>query len=155
LGPPSLSGSLKIPDQFRTSSPCWTAHISVEKGKRYRITLEVIEPWIQNGNSYANPIGIDPWAGTWLQNFKNMVGRRSMRGRLFQPLLRIASPTRSEVQVLNVSHIAGRTFVGVFTAGLDGELFLFVNERMISMKGVTTKLYEDNRGSASVEIERL
>jgi hypothetical protein len=152
---PALIGHSKLPDVFATSSPCWPTHISVKKGKRYRVILEVVEPWIESENSYTSPIGIDFWAGTWLQNIEAMIGRRSMRGRLFQPLIRISNASLSKVQTLNMSHAAGRTFVGVFTAGLNGELFFFVNERMISINGVTTEFYTNNRGSATVELDPL
>ena len=51
---PALIGHSKLPDVFATSSPCWPTHISVKKGKRYRVILEVVEPWIESENSYQS-----------------------------------------------------------------------------------------------------
>jgi len=67
----------------------------------------------------------------------------------------ISDGPRSEIQALNMYGVTDRTFVGAFTAGLDGAVFLFVNETMISRNGVTAEFYKNNRGSATVKIERF
>jgi hypothetical protein len=102
-----------------------------------------------------------------MQSIADILGRRSMRGRLFQPLIRISTTQAStpwyarrmfdiqDIQVLNMSFVMGQTFVGAFKAGTSGELSIFVNERMVSSNGVTVDLYRDNRGSAIVSIEKF
>jgi len=163
--PLALAGLTKLQQEFKTSSPCWPTGITVERGKWYRVVFEVVEPW-RVGNAYANPLGLESPPGTWIQSIADTLGRRSMRGRLFQPLIRISTsqaliPWYSrrifdvDLQVLNMSFVMGQTFVGAFKAGTSGELSIFVNERMISADGVTVDLYKDNRGSAIVSIEEF
>jgi hypothetical protein len=152
---------IKLPDEFKTSSACWPTGVWVEKGAHYRVLMDVTEPWAEGGNIYANPMGIDLSGIEWSKSIEVTFFRRSMRARWFQPLVRISQFSNSEVQLLNMSFVAGHTFAGSFTAGLDGELFLFVNEIMgsmdgvISMDGVTTDFYKNNRGRAVVTIERF
>jgi hypothetical protein len=150
-----LVGSKKLPNEFETSSACWPTTVRVEKGAHYRVLMDVIEPWVEGGSIYTNPTGIDLSGIGWSKSIEVALFRRSMRARWFQPLIRISQFPRSEVQVLNMSFVAGHTFAGSFTAGLDGELFLFVNEIMVSKDGVTTDFYENNRGRAVVTIERF
>jgi hypothetical protein len=140
---------------FTTNSPCWPTGISVEKGKHYRVFLDVVDPWAEGGKRYTNPIGFDSGEFGGLPNFVAAIARRSISGRWFQPIVRIWGVS-NEVHVLNINSVNGQTFVGTFTAGIDGTLFLFVNDLMYShCEGVSTGAYKDNRGSATVRIERF
>src|SRR5205823_6298943 len=50
---------LVLAKEFRTDSICWPTGILVQRGKQYRIFLDVIEPWADADGTYANPIGVD------------------------------------------------------------------------------------------------
>ena len=147
----------ELPGQFETSSSCWPTRVRVEKGAYYNVRMDVTEPWVEGKDIYANPMGIDLSSIGWYKSIKVSLFRRSMQARWFQVLIRISQDPNSEVQVLNMSFVDGHRFAGSFTAGLNGELFLFVNEIMVSILkfGVTTDFYKNNRGGAVVTIERF
>ena len=42
-----------------------------------------------------------------------------------------------------------------FTAAASGELYLFVNDAILSPLGLTTRFYDNNQGGALVQVERV
>lgn len=140
--------------EFMTDSPCWPTGIAVDAGTRYRIFLEVVEPWIENGRIHTNPLGFESGGGEW-PHFIAVMLRRSVTGRWFQPMVLILGPLGKDVQLLSMVSVTEGRYVGVFTPSADGALFLSVNDTMISLSGVTDAFYKNNRGSAKVRIERF
>jgi hypothetical protein len=101
-------------------------------------------------------MGVDLAKVGTMQTFFSALRRRSITARLFQPLVRISSRQSGEVQALSVSFLADHKFVGTFAPSMDGELFMFVNDKMMTEWGrVTTEYYKQNRGTGRVAIERL
>jgi uncharacterized protein (DUF2235 family) len=145
--PSFMAGSTLIARNFETSSPCWPTGVLVQQGTQYRVIFEVLEFW--------DPLGVERRRVGWFQNLQGTLRRRSITARLFQPLVRISSLGRGEIQALDVEQIAERRFVGTFSANRDGELFLFVNDTVISSQGVTTNYYRGNSGTAKIIIEAL
>jgi hypothetical protein len=133
---------------------CWPTGIAVKQGARYRVILDVTQPWIENGKIYTSPTGFDSGEFGWYGGIAGIVQRRAVGGRWFQPPARILAGKQYETQGLEMRNIGGSIFVGAFTAGISGQLFLFVNDAMISWHGWTDEFYRNNRGSAKVKIER-
>jgi uncharacterized protein (DUF2235 family) len=85
---PKLAGKL-----FETSAMCWGSGLWIEKGRQYRLSMKVVEPWFDrttmsgtNGftTSLFTPHGL------------GLVTRRSYRADWFQPIARVGKWGTSE-----------------------------------------------------------
>ncbi len=158
LGTASAEPSGVLAEQFTTNSPCWSTGARVAKGARYRISMAVTQPWLDK-TIEASPRGFDADRMKWYLR-PSVVLRRSLSGRWFQPAARViradGRARRTTLLEMSCACAGAPVYTAEFTAPLDGELFLFVNDVAIGpLGGPTTKYYDNNQGKAEVRIERL
>lgn len=146
------------PRRFATNSPCSPTGYAVRKGQRYRLTLVPTRPWVDLTIS-TSPLGFGSDRMKWYLR-PAVVLRRSLSGRWFQPMIRIvrADGRQTHTQLLEMSCACNgpAVYTADFIAGLDGQVFLYVNDAAIRLLGgPTTDYYANNRGEADVRIEPL
>lgn len=88
----------KVPQLFRTSDMCWASGLAVEKGRKYRIWIEIVDPWF------------DQTILSGVNGFKKggyhlvaLPVRRHYRADWFQPVARIGERGTDDIplQALN------------------------------------------------------
>lgn len=152
---PVGSKPVSVEGAFATSTPCFATEVSVEAQARYRITLEIHQPW-RDRTIPASPVGFGAETATWAMKLFVPLNR-SVTSRWLQPIARIRSARGREVPLDFTQEPSGiPLFAAAFTAPVDGELYLFVNDAVLPfIPGVSRWFfYENNRGSARVTVQR-
>jgi uncharacterized protein (DUF2235 family) len=154
---------------FATKDPCWATGRTVNRGERYRITLTVTDPWLDD-TIPATPLGFGSDKFSGVKGYLFAPWRRSITGRWFQPFVAVLSKTELRSDPLEFKHtdVAAPTYVADFTPSYDGELFLYVNDALVRRTFVTERFlkdrldrpgvytfYNNNGGAAEVTIRRL
>jgi hypothetical protein len=145
------------PEGFSTKSLCWATGSQVEAGRHYRVTLTVSQPWI-DGGIVTDPAGFWSDKLPWYARYTAASLRRSLSERWFQPLVKIVpSPENgsSRVAVVDLKPSAAGVYSADFAAAQTGEVFLFLNDAIVSWNGLTRDFYDNNDGMAQVQIEPL
>ncbi len=178
-----VDGLRADPGLFDTRSPCWRAQVQVEEGARYRVTMRVVEDWVDQTmpawparfviGSHAIPTSPLGYASSELNWYvrPSVLTRRSLSGRWFQPMLKIVPPSgkRGHVQLLEMSCACGQgtdalqpglrrrpaVYTASFEAPISGDVFLYVNELAALLDGPTQMYYDNNQGKAEVRIDRV
>ena len=157
----AASSGSQGPPEFPTSSLCWPAGFEVKEGRRYRVTLDVTEPWFDD-TIETSPAGTEPDRMGLAARFGGALLRRSPTARWFQPLAKIVSADGYHVHALEARPALGgdRVFAAEFQAERDGEVFLFVNDALlpssaVSILGEEFQLYRNNRGKAVVTVDEV
>ncbi len=140
---------------FETSNVCAATRIKVLEGQTYRVTIAVTASWIDR------TIATNPQGFGWQQMSWSMVPavpfRRIVFANWFAPVLRVGSGGGEE-HVLDVrAEPPGQatTYVAEFRPRSDGEVFVFVNDAVWGLPYVYGRLYGNNKGAASIKIQRL
>jgi hypothetical protein len=136
----------------------------MRKGVRYRITMRVTEAWIDRTIA-ASPLGFASNRLKWYLR-PSVLLRRSLSGDWFQPMIKIvpASGRGGHVNLLEMSCACGKAngpgqspgavYVGDFEPGINGEVFLYVNDLAARLfSGPSSKYYDNNQGKAEIVIE--
>jgi len=153
---------------FSPSEPCQSMKVRLEKGGRYLIQIENTQSFkdkngrINAGSGYNSS---DPQITTTLEKLK-VIALTPFRRHLLHPWFRISlmvGAVGGEVftldpptQIAPSSDVIGRlTISKELVAPRDGELFIYVNNAVISVPRLYDVFYKDNSGSTKVGIRRL
>jgi uncharacterized protein (DUF2235 family) len=177
-----VEGLRAEPGLFDTRSLCWRAQAHVQKGARYRVTMRVIEDWVDETmpawpmgfmiGSHTIPTSPRGYASDELKWYTrpSVLMRRSLSGRWFQPMLKIIPPDErgGHIHLLEMSCACGQAadavppgqrrpavYTADFEAAITGEVFLYVNELAALMDGPTSLYYDNNWGKAEVRIDPI
>lgn len=149
------------PKTFETSSICGATGFIVKKDFRYEIVLEVTDPW-KDDTIGTTPQGFitssRPELLTRLKFRSIILMRRVMWRPWFRAIARIGEegideyflspvPT-SALKKTNESQNAA--YRGSFVARRSGEVFLYVNDVVVGLPGLSGTFYENNKGKAKV-----
>jgi uncharacterized protein (DUF2235 family) len=175
---PAVGASLiAVSRDFFPRDVCSNSFGWVEKGQRYVVTFDVMEPW-SDANLPTSPEGLSAGEFPWALGYIAGPLKRVIDAHYLQPLIQIR-PTDGQGQVggniqiyaLEVRQVGDEDtlFRADFKAQRDGELFLFVNDAMLPFTGSRWGDYDyryfyrfsgtgdrskrGNRGSACVTIE--
>jgi uncharacterized protein (DUF2235 family) len=143
------------PEGFSTKSLCWATGSQVEAGRHYRVTLTVNQPWV-DGTIATDPVGFGSEQLPWYARYTAAPLRRSLSERWFQPLVKIVPPAgngSSHVEAVDLKANSAGGYSAEFAAARTGEVFLFVNDAIVSWRGLTQDFYSNNEGVALVQIE--
>jgi uncharacterized protein (DUF2235 family) len=126
---------------FRTSDICSASLGRVEKGKRYVVTLDVVEPWY-DGSVPASPTGVRAREFPRGLGYIGVPLRRVVDAAYLQPLFEIR-PSRVDGVLRNVridmlemtsEGDSPTLYRGEFVARKSGELFVFANDAMLPFR---------------------
>ena len=134
---------------------CWATGSQVEAGRRYRLTLTVNQPW-SDGTIATDPVGFGSEQLPWYARYTAAPLRRSLSERWFQPLVKIVPSAKngsSYVEAVDLKLSSEGVYSAEFVAARTGEVFLFVNDAIVSWRGLTQGFYDNNNGMALVQIE--
>lgn len=151
---PTRVGHSPVPAHtlFPANSHCWASGLMVEEGVPYRLVVEVKTPWADDNGTYKSDlrgIGSPDW-GHW---FEKPFVRWAFNNWL-QPIMHIGRNGDHEAPLSHKDGpIPGDVLIADFVAEGTGELFLFANDVM-PIGGPFRGFYEDNRGEASVTLQR-
>jgi len=150
---------------FSPKRLCWGSGISLQGGRRYRITIAASGDWADDGIP-ADLYGLDFKRLSLLKQivfepllFFAVPLRRYIDGRWFAIYLRIGATGRDVQLLANSVRPPPRDPEGrrqaqfEFEAHRNGELFLFVNDAVPI--AFIHDFYDNNKGSATVKVERL
>jgi len=159
MGQVCKAEAVATPGQFDTSKLCAASGLKVERGKSYRVTVTVTEPWL-DASIATDPLGfgrekMSP--AMWL----GLPIRRHLSANWFQMMARVGDgrfggvgfklerqdPPRCECPPGPVKYTA------TVRARRDGELFFYVNDSVIGWPGLFGAFYGNNKGKAEVKIE--
>ena len=143
------------PEGFSTKSLCWATGSQVEAGRHYRVTLTVNQPWT-DGTIATDPGGFGSEQLPWYARYTAAPLRRSLSERWFQPLVKIVPAPgngSSQVESVDLQPSPAGVYSAEFVAARTGEVFLFVNDAIVSWRGLTQDFYGNNEGMALVQIE--
>ncbi len=124
---------------FKTSDARRASGVVLKKGHRYEITLTGL-PSEASRHILATPLK-RMWSADW-----------------FQPIARVGDVGNVETALEPPDDAAPtdrNTLRARITAEADGELFLFVNDAVLSVPGMTDTFMKNNSGTASVKVRRL
>ena len=144
---------------FVTKTLCHLTTVTVTKNQTYLITLKIMVPWRDENGIATDPNGFDWTKMAWKMWF-GLPMRRLVTENWFQIVVRVGSQGLDE-QVLTTEIVPDAdaaapkdmVFVGKFTAKDSGEVFLFVNDAVIGLPGLTNVFYANNAGEAKVTIQ--
>jgi Uncharacterized alpha/beta hydrolase domain (DUF2235) len=146
--------SVGYADIFFTRELCHPTGLKVTHGERYQITLRIPDgdPWIDK------VIPADP-GGFVLGSWKQIGGipfKRLIWSNWFRPIVRVGSTGLEEHLPDFVRDTNDRSrWSAEFIARSDGEVFVYVNDTSIFFPRLLTAFYDNNKGSAWVELKRL
>ena len=138
-------------DVFSTNYPCYPTGLKVRQGETYRIKLTIGEPW-KDADIAANPDGFDRHQATWFQSF-GAPYRRLIWSNWFATILRVGS-TGLEEHRLKFEEKEG-AWTTTFEPRSSGEVFVYVNDTVISLPWIYDLFYRNNHGTAEVKLQRL
>jgi hypothetical protein len=152
---------------FPTNSKCWVSNFSVEKGRRYAVTLHVTQDWVDR-TIPTSPAGFESSRLRWPARPAVLV-RRSLSGNWFQPMLKIIPPSGrgGHIELLDMRCNCGQgpVYRAEFEAPRSGRVALFVNDVMppffkdwlpdADPWREVRDLYGNNKGQAEVSITEI
>ena len=146
--------SVGYADKFFTREMCHPTGLKVTHGEKYQITLRIPadDPWIDK-TIPASPNGFV--LGSWRQ-IGGIPFKRLIWSNWFRPIVRVGS-TGLEEHLPNFVQDANdkSRWSAEFIARSDGEVFVYVNDTSIFFPWLLTAFYDNNKGSAWVELKRL
>jgi uncharacterized protein (DUF2235 family) len=141
---------------FNPSSICSATGILFDNGGRYAIVIKANEPFWYDWNIPTSPAGFYSLDAPHVWQKALMILAVPMRRELTRPWFRIVArngSTGGEESFLDPDP-KDHTIDEVLRATRDGELFLFVNDAVIGIPGLTDAFYGNNVGTAAVTITR-
>ena len=175
---PSRGGAAELAPvmrDFLTRNVCSESFGRIVESQRYVVTFDVVDPWYDS-HLATNPVGLALGDFPWGLGYAAAPFRRVLDARFLQPALAVLPDARHtwfdeniQIYPLELSAVgdSGTLYRAEFVAPRNGELFMFVNDAMIPLKGLLNYRYfyessgwgpEDargNRGSACVTVERV
>jgi hypothetical protein len=152
---------------FRSNALCWSTGLQLEEGRRYRIVLTEPHDWRDSEipSSLAGfEIGELQGLDTRVTLFTLLPLRRMLDRPWFRPIARIGARGSDEYALDPDQRLqpvrpgpAGRPtdLVAEITARRSGELFLYVNDAVPGVPGLTDVFYRKNHGEARVQVTLL
>ena len=152
---------------YETSMTCLKLPGRLEEKKRYRITLVVSEPWIDNTIS-TTPEGFGAARMSFIGNLMAPF-RPAPDARWFQPLIKIV-PEKGLFHIdpleMRLTGPADGTYMAEFTATRSGPAYFFVDDvllpewtapiiGLLSGLRLSNDFYSNNHGRSSVRIDPL
>ena len=147
------------PVQFKTSTICYPTTLNVKPGERYTAKIKMNEGAWKNGEFFTNPGGFKSSAvlgSSKLLMYLMLPQRRVLASRWFAVVARVGSVGKAEI-VLDLIPVSGEkdTYVAdIEIPNRAGELFLYVNDAIIPLPGLSDAFYWNNHGTAEVTIKR-
>lgn len=147
---------------FPSNTPCWSTGINAEKGKRYRISIELKENNIWRDDGIPTGLAgfsvdeekVPSYLLRWVMRFAQPL-RRQPDGKWFQPIIKIGSRGRDEYILNTTSETNPDKFLTTtIEARQSGELFLFVNDFVLPLP-CYQPAYINNHGTANVTVTQL
>lgn len=151
---------------FGSSSVCWASGVTLEKGRRYAITLTIGDDW-RDGAPPPPDAKTDPFQADVLGFGSDrfpwylrpaVLFRRKLDQFWFMPIARIGAFGSDEYPLYpNDWSRPGRwrdTMTAEITAKRTGELYLFVNDAILPLN-LYQPWYANNRGKATVTVKPL
>jgi uncharacterized protein (DUF2235 family) len=147
------TGAAEAADVFRTSDMCWPSGFVLEKDHRYEITITTRDGWFDR-QTQTDVLGMLSGSPRYILGAPL---KRWWSANWFQPIARIGDVGNVEVALepLDDTDTDRSTLRARIIAEADGELFLFVNDAVLSVPGLTETFMKNNSGTASVKIRRL
>jgi hypothetical protein len=157
----SLPALVRHDTVFRTDATCQAVGATVTRGRRYRVELRVQRPWF-DGSYATTPLGLRA-RDMGLVGITGAPFRRVVEANYLQPVVEIRRPPDSWridslfITALPLTQEGPLLYAAVFTAGHDGELFVFANDAVSLLQ--PTFFYQSprgrNHGTAALLIFRL
>jgi uncharacterized protein (DUF2235 family) len=144
------------PIPFSTSSICQDTENWVQAGMRYRVTIAIDEPWFDDGLE-AGTLGVK---GGWV-HYLGTLTKRWWGEPWFKPIVRVGRYGNDEYVLAPVQPRPGQeasantTLVAEITPRFSGELYIFVNDAIVALPGLSGYFYRYNQGSAKVLVEEI
>jgi uncharacterized protein (DUF2235 family) len=156
---------------FDTATLCAATGLAVQRGRSYRITLAVTEPW-EDGHRFketdpekARGIETDPQGfGFDRMRWQMALGlpiRRLVGSNWFATVLRIGNRGFGEIVLpFEKDSPSGQgssptSYTATFRARKSGELFVYVNDAVIGIPGYVDTFYKNNKGKADVTLQAI
>jgi hypothetical protein len=141
---------------FPTNAFCFATGVKLSKGAKYVVTIAPTESWI-DGDYSTNPSGYriaDRSGWGRLEAFLAMPLRRDYFRRWFTVIARIG-PQGTYEDFLDPTK-DGNAYSGVTNRlKADGELFLYVNDAVVTLPWIYGAFYGDHQGKAHIKVQRL
>jgi uncharacterized protein (DUF2235 family) len=139
---------------FDARELCHTSGAWVDAGKDYKIILSGLDlPWHDAGIT-TDPNGFGSEKLTW-KMYPGLLIRRHLTQNWFQMMARIGRYGADE-QPLHFTSVAApageESLTAKFHARSSGEVFVYVNDAVIAIPGLTRAFYANNKGHASVRV---
>ncbi len=148
----AASAAATKPVVMETSKVCNATGMKVTQGETYRIRLIIGEPWKDDKIS-TDPNGFDNHRAAWLQ-LGGAPYRRLIWSNWFATILRVGGPGLEE-HLLELEEKEG-AWTATFEPRSSGEVFLYVNDTVISLPWIYGFFYSsNNHGTAEVKLEKL
>jgi uncharacterized protein (DUF2235 family) len=143
---------------FDTRSLCWASGVSLEADTRYRIAIEPTGDWMDGAHIRVSDLnGFGSERMTPLM-YLGLPIRRAAGEPWFRPFVRVGS-WGADHHALHLraepSGASPTRWVGEVTARTSGELFVYVNDSVVGLPWLADVFYRNNRGTATVIVERL
>jgi uncharacterized protein (DUF2235 family) len=151
---------------FDTSNPCTATGLDVQRGKTYRITLVVTEPW-EDGHRFGesdpekargietDPLGFGFDKMRWKMAFGLPI-RRLVGSNWFATIVRIGNKGFGEtVLAFERKETTPVSYTATFTPRRSGELFVYVNDSVVGIPGHVDMFYGNNKGKADLILQVL
>ena len=149
---PAASAPTK-PVVMETAMVCNATGMRVTQGETYRIRLVIGEPW-KDAKVETNPNGFDFYRAAWTQ-LPGVPYRRLIWSNWFATILRVGGPGLEE-HLLNLEEEKPGVWTTTFEPRSSGEVFLYVNDSVISLPWIYGFFYwSNNHGTAEVKMEKL
>jgi hypothetical protein len=139
------------PFVMETANVCNATGMKVTQGATYRIKLIVANPW-KDDQIGTTPNGFDHHRAAWLQ----LLGapyRRLIWSNWFATILRVGG-TGLEEHLPRFEEQEG-AWTATFEPRSSGEVFLYVNDAVVSLPWIYDFFYWNNHGTAEVKLEKL
>ncbi len=136
---------------MNTATACNATGLKVTQGETYRIKLVIGAPWM-DADIASSPNGFDHHQAAWLQ-LPGAPYRRLIWSNWFATILRVGGPGLEE-HLLQFEEKEGG-WTTTFQPRSSGEVFLYVNDAVISLPWIYDLFYRNNHGTAEVTLEKL
>ncbi|MGM4896758.1 DUF2235 domain-containing protein [Tardiphaga sp. 839_C3_N1_4] len=141
------------PLDMQTSNICNATGIKVKEGEAYEVTLVVKDLWF-DGTIDATPNGFG-WAKTSWWQVPAIPYRRLIWSNWFATILRVGEGGLEE-HLLDLKPGADKVWSTTFKPRRDGEVFLYVNDAVLTLPVKYDYFYtHNNKGSATVTLRKL
>ena len=152
-GPANQAAAAMPPFVMETAKVCNATGMKVTQGETYRISLIVGEPW-KDDDIETSPNGFDNHRAAWSQ----LIGvpyRRLIWSNWFATILRVGGPGLEE-HLLDLKEDKPGVWTTIFEPRTSGEVFLYVNDSVISLPWIYGLFYWwNNHGTAEVKLDKL